>query len=144
MVVLFSKGVMEMNNKVETTIQNTKVMEKSEDLSPKDRYNIILKLYKGLVDNLEDLHTKSKDTKQTTKVSQLAYKVDRIAAGLHYTLDFENEKTKSISENFRELYRHIRFAMKMVYEKQEYKFIDSSRDIAKTLYESWVKIKPTI
>ena len=47
-------------------------------------------------------------------------------------------------ENFRELYRHVRFAMKMIYEKQEYKFLNSARDIAKTLYESWAKIKPSI
>ena len=49
-----------------------------------------------------------------------------------------------MSENFRELYRHIRFAMKMIYEKQEYVLLDSSREIAKTLYQSWAKIKPSI
>ena len=43
------------------------------------------------------------------------------------------DESIKISENFRELYRHIRFAMKLVYEKQEYKFLNSSRDIAKTL-----------
>ena len=129
---------------MENKIQKTKVEEKKDNLSSKDKYNIVLKLYKALADNLEELKSKSNDKKQVTKVSQLAYKVDRIAAGLHYTLDFDNEKTKSISENFRELYRHIRFAMKMGYEKQEYKFVDSSRDIAKTLYESWAKIKPSI
>ncbi len=112
--------------------------------SAQEQYNIILKLYKGLHDNLEELYKKSKDKNSSTKTSQLAYKVDRIASGLHLTLNFEDEKTVKISENFRELYRHVRFAMKMIYEKQEYKFLNSARDVARTLYQSWAKIKPTI
>ena len=120
----------------------TKKVEEKNDLSSKERHNIILKLYKGLTDNLEELN-KSKD-KKGSNASQIAYKVDRIASGLQVTLDFSNEESKSISENFRELYRHIRFAMKMIYEKQEYVLLDSSREIAKTLYQSWAKIKPSI
>ena len=120
----------------------TKKVEEKNELSSKERHNIILKLYKGLTDNLEELN-KSKD-KKGSNASQIAYKVDRIASGLQVTLDFSNEESKSISENFRELYRHIRFAMKMIYEKQEYVLLDSSREIAKTLYQSWAKIKPAI
>ena len=120
----------------------TKKVEEKNELSSKERHNIILKLYKGLTDNLEELN-KSKD-KKGYNASQIAYKVDRIASGLQVTLDFSNEESKSISENFRELYRHIRFAMKMIYEKQEYVLLDSSREIAKTLYQSWAKIKPSI
>jgi len=120
----------------------TKKVEEKNELSSKERHNIILKLYKGLTDNLEELN-KSKD-KKGNNASQIAYKVDRIASGLQVTLDFSNEESKSISENFRELYRHIRFAMKMIYEKQEYVLLDSSREIAKTLYQSWAKIKPSI
>ena len=120
----------------------TKKVEEKNELSSKERHNIILKLYKGLTDNLEELN-KSKD-KKGSNASQIAYKVDRIASGLQVTLDFSNEESKSISENFRELYRHIRFAMKMIYEKQEYVLLDSSREIAKTLYQSWSKIKPSI
>ena len=120
----------------------TKKVEEKNELSSKERHNIILKLYKGLTDNLEELN-KSKD-KKASNASQIAYKVDRIASGLQVTLDFTNEESKSISENFRELYRHIRFAMKMIYEKQEYVLLDSSREIAKTLYQSWAKIKPSI
>ena len=120
----------------------TKKVEEKNELSSKERHNIILKLYKGLTDNLEELN-KSKD-KKGSNASQIAYKVDRIASGLQVTLDFTDEESKSISENFRELYRHIRFAMKMIYEKQEYVLLDSSREIAKTLYQSWAKIKPSI
>ena len=120
----------------------TKKVEEKNELSSKERHNIILKLFKGLTDNLEELN-KSKD-KKGSNASQIAYKVDRIASGLQVTLDFSNEESKSISENFRELYRHIRFAMKMIYEKQEYVLLDSSREIAKTLYQSWAKIKPSI
>ena len=119
-----------------------KKVEEKNELSSKERHNIILKLYKGLTDNLEELN-KSKDKKGSNS-TQIAYKVDRIASGLQVTLDFSNEESKSISENFRELYRHIRFAMKMIYEKQEYVLLDSSREIAKTLYQSWAKIKPSI
>ena len=120
----------------------TKKVEEKNELSSKERHTLILKLYKGLTDNLEELN-KSKD-KKGSNASQIAYKVDRIASGLQVTLDFTNEESKSISENFRELYRHIRFAMKMIYEKQEYVLLDSSREIAKTLYQSWAKIKPSI
>ena len=120
----------------------TKKVEEKNELSSKERHNIILKLYKGLTDNLEELN-KSKD-KKGSNATQIAYKVDRIASGLQVTLDFSNEESKSISENFRELYRHIRFAMKMIYEKQEFVLLDSSREIAKTLYQSWAKIKPSI
>ena len=120
----------------------TKKVEEKNELSSKERHNIILKLYKGLSDNLEELN-KSKD-KKGSNATQIAYNVDRIASGLQVTLDFSNEESKSISENFRELYRHIRFAMKMIYEKQEYVLLDSSREIAKTLYQSWAKIKPSI
>ena len=120
----------------------TKKVEEKNELSSKERHNIILKLYKGLTDNLEELN-KSKD-KKGSNATQIAYKVDRIASGLQVTLDFSNEESKSIRENFRELYRHIRFAMKMIYEKQEYVLLDSSREIAKTLYQSWAKIKPSI
>ena len=110
--------------------QQTENKENNKDQnnmpSAKEQYNIILKLYKGLHENLEELHKKSKDKKSSTNASQLAYKVDKIASGLHLTLNFEDEKTVKISENFRELYRHVRFAMKMIYEKQEYKFLNSS------------------
>ena len=120
----------------------TKKVEEKNELSSKERHNIILKLYKGLSDNLEELN-KSKD-KKGSNATLIAYIVYRIASGLQVTLDFSNEESKSISENFRELYRHIRFAMKMIYEKQEYVLLDSSREIAKTLYQSWAKIKPSI
>ena len=107
------KGVMEMkNNTNKETETETETVKEEKDLSQKEKYNIILKLYKGLVDNLEALY-KSKDKKNNA--TQIAYKVDRIASGLQVTLNFENEESKSISENFRELYRHIRFAMKMIY-----------------------------
>ena len=84
-------------------------------------------MYKGLFDNIEDLYKKSKDNKSGTVTSQLAYKVDRIAAGLQLTLKFDDEHSRKISENFRDLYRHVRFSMKMIYEKQEYKFLESSK-----------------
>ncbi len=115
-----------------------------DNLSSSDKYTIILKLYKGLQDNLETLEKKVNSKKSKTEVSQLAYKVDKIASGLQCTLDFENEKTKKISENFRELYRHIRFSMKMIYENEDFKLLESSRNIANTLYNSWAKIKPII
>ena len=130
---------MEMkNNTNKQTIQ-----KETKELSSKEKYNIILKLYKGLVDNLEELY-KSKNREAQSNATQIAYKIDKIASGLQVTLNFDNEESKKISENFRELYRHIRFAMKLVYEKQEYYLLDSSREIAKTLYKSWAQIKPSI
>ncbi len=130
-----------MNKKNKT--YTSKNHQQQENLSSKEKYNIILKLYKGLTYNLELLGHNTKQ-KSKTELSQVAYKVDKIATGLQYTLDFENEKTLKISENFRELYRHIRFAMKMIYENQDFKLLNSSRNIAKVLHDSWSKMKPSI
>ena len=110
-----------MNNQQQT--YKTEPTEKKENLKSKDKYNIILQLYKGLSDNLEVLGEKVTNKKSSSEVSQVAYKVDKIAAGLQYTLDFENEKTLKISENFRELYRHIRFSMKMIKLVRLYKWV---------------------
>ena len=52
---------------MENKIQKTKVEEKKDNLSSKDKYNIVLKLYKALADNLEELKSKSNDKKQVTK-----------------------------------------------------------------------------
>ena len=130
-----------MNKKNQT--YKSKNLQQQENLSSKDKYNIILKLYKGLTYNLE-LLGQNINQKSKTELSQVAYKVDKIATGLQYTLDFENEKSIKISENFRELYRHIRFSMKMIYENQDFKLLKSSRNIAKVLHDSWSKMKPSI
>ncbi len=130
-----------MNKKNQT--YKSKNLQQQENLSSKDKYNIILKLYKGLTYNLE-LLGQNINQKSKTELSQVAYKVDKIATGLQYTLDFENEKSIKISENFRELYRHIRFSMKMIYENQDFKLLNSSRNIAKVLHDSWSKMKPSI
>ena len=85
---------MEMKNKQQT---ENKENNKNQNNMPsaKEQYNIILKLYKGLHENLEELYKKSKDKKSSTKASQLAYKVDRIVSGLHLTLNFEDENQQA-------------------------------------------------
>ena len=89
-------------------------------------------------ENLEELYKKSKDKNSSTNASQLAYKVDRITSGLHYTLNFKDEKSVKISENFRELQTRA-ICDENDLREAEYKFLNSARDIAKTLYESWAK-----
>ena len=71
-----------MNKKKQT--YQTETTKQEENLSAKDKYNIILKLYKGLTDNLEILG-KNINGKSKSELSQVAYKVDRIASGLQYT-----------------------------------------------------------
>ena len=48
-----------MKNKETENFNNSNI--KTETPSPKEQYNIILKLYKGLHENLEELYKKSKD-----------------------------------------------------------------------------------
>ena len=98
-LLVVNKGVMEMKNKETENFNNSNIT--TETPSPKEQYNIILKLYKGLHENLEELYKKSKDKNSSTNASQLAYKVDRIASGLHYTLNFKDEKSVKISRNLR-------------------------------------------
>ena len=73
------------NNTNKQTIQ-----KETKELSSKEKYNIILKLYKGLVDNLEELY-KSKNREAQSNATQIAYKIDKIASGLQVTLNFDNE-----------------------------------------------------
>tara|TARA_B100000287_G_C20028759_1_gene541616 strand:+ start:60 stop:422 length:363 start_codon:yes stop_codon:yes gene_type:complete len=105
------------------------------------KYDIIHKLFKGLNENISLLDNNIKKKKSKSEVSQLAYKIDKIAAGLQYCLDFENKDVEKLSENLRNIYRHIRFSMKCVYEEQDFSYIESSKQVSKTLLDSWSTMK---
>ena len=116
-------------------------MEKKLVKKDLTKYEIIHSLFKGLNENISKLDNDVKNNKSSSDISKLAYKVDRIASGLQYCLDFEKKDALKISENLRDIYRHIRFGMKCAYEDKNYEYVDGARDISKTLLESWSKIK---
>tara|TARA_B100000963_G_C22571880_1_gene646507 strand:- start:303 stop:671 length:369 start_codon:yes stop_codon:yes gene_type:complete len=118
--------------------------KKEKKVEIKTQYNIILKLLKGLNDNISQIDNKFSKNKDDVDITNLAFKVDRIASALHYSLDFDNKDCIKISENLRELYRHIRFSMKLIYEQRNFKFLPSAVNVSKELYGSWSKIRPTI
>ena len=105
------------------------------------KYDIIHKLFKGLNENISLLDNNIKKKKSSSDLSQLAFKIDRIASGLQYCLDFENKDAEKLSENLRDIYRHIRFSMKCVYEEQNFAYVESSKEVSKTLLDSWSKMK---
>ena len=109
-----------------------------------EQYEIILKLYTGLNDNLKKINQKFAKNKEDNSITQLAYKIDKIAAALQLSLDFENKDAKKLSENLRDIYRHIRLAMKLIYENKNFKLLKSASDVSFTLKDSWTKIRPSI
>tara|TARA_B100001142_G_C13963600_1_gene512091 strand:- start:166 stop:528 length:363 start_codon:yes stop_codon:yes gene_type:complete len=110
----------------------------------KEQYEIILKLYNGLSGNLKLINQKVSKNKEDNSITQLAFKTDKIAAALQLSLDFENKEAKKLSENLRELYRHIRIAMKLIYENKNFELLKSASDVSFTLEDSWTKIRPSI
>lgn len=118
-------------------------MEKNT-VNNKEQYEIILKLYNGLCDNLKSINKKFLKNADDSAITQLAYKSDKIAAALQSSLDFDNKDAKKISENLREIYRHIRLAMKLIYENKNFELLKSASDISFTLQNSWSQIKPKV
>ena len=119
-------------------MEKTNIKDKSSTIS---KYDIVHKLFKGLNENISLLDNNIKKKKSSSDLSQLAYKIDRIASGLQYCLDFENKDAEKLSENLRDIYRHIRFSMKCVYEEQNFAYVESSKEVSKTLLDSWSKMK---
>ena len=78
------------------------------------------------------------------KFHSSAFKSDKITAALQSCLDFDNKDTKKISENLREIYRHIRLSMKLIYENKNFELLKSSSDVSSTLRDSWSQIKSKI
>ena len=117
---------------------------KTNKTNQKEQYEIILKLYNGLSENLKLINQKVSKNKEDSSVTQLAFKIDKIAAALQLSLDFENKEAKKLSENLRDLYRHIRLAMKLIYENKNFELLKSACDVSYTLKDSWAKIRPSI
>ena len=118
-------------------------MEK-KTVNSKEQHEIILKLYNGLCKNLKIINQKFEKNADDNEISQLAFKADKITAALQSCLDFDNKDTKKISENLREIYRHIRLSMKLIYESKNFELLKSSSDISSTLKDSWSQIKSKI
>ena len=116
----------------------------NKTVNKKEQYEIILKLYTGLSQNLTRISQIVKKNKEDNNITQLAFKSDKIAAALQNCLDFENKEASKISENLLELYRHIRVAMKLIYENKNFDLLKSASDVSLTLKDSWAKIRPNI
>ena len=104
----------------------------NKTVNKKEQYEIILKLYTGLSQNLTRISQIVKN-KEDNNITQLAFKSDKIAAALQSCLDFENKEASKISENLLELYRHIRVAMKLIYENKNFDLLKSASDVSLTL-----------
>ena len=126
-------------------MSNEKKLDKKEKkLDKKEQYEIILKLYEGLDSNLRKISQKVKVDKDDNSITQLAFKSDRITSALQSCLNFENKEAVKLSENLRDIYRHIRLALKLIYENQNFELLKSATNATFTLKDSWAKIRPSI
>ena len=126
-------------------MSNEKTLDKKEKkLDKKEQYEIILKLYQGLDSNLQKISQKVKVNKDDNSITQLAFKSDKITSALQSCLDFDNKEVVKISENLRDIYRHIRLALKLIYENQNFELLKSATDVTFTLKDSWAKIRSSI
>ena len=83
-------------------MSNKKTLDKKEKkLDKKEQYEIILKLYQGLDNNLQKISQKVKVNKDDNSIAQLAFKSDKITSALQSCLDFDNKEAVKISENLR-------------------------------------------
>ena len=126
-------------------MSNEKTLDKKEKkFDKKEQYEIILKLYQGLDNNLQKISQKVKVNKDDNSITQLAFKSDKITSALQSCLDFDNKEAVKISENLRDIYRHIRLALKLIYENQNFELLKSATDVTFTLKDSWAKIRSSI
>ena len=126
-------------------MSNEKTLDKKEKkFDKKEQYEIILKLYQGLDNNLQKISQKVKVNKDDNSITQLAFKSDKITSALQSCLDFDNKEPVKISENLRDIYRHIRLALKLIYENQNFELLKSATDVTFTLKDSWAKIRSSI
>ncbi len=126
-------------------MSNEKTLDKKEKkFDKKEQYEIILKLYQGLDNNLQKISQKVKVNKDDNSITQLAFKSDKITSALQSCLDFDNKEAVKISENLRDIHRHIRLALKLIYENQNFELLKSATDVTFTLKDSWAKIRSSI
>lgn len=135
-----------MENYNEIFNQEKKILEKEilvDDTINKSKlsqYEIISKMYSGLVKEIEELKKiLFTDLSVSLKSKEKAEKISKIAFALQTCLDLENESKdgKKIAEGLNWLYRFIRYMSKRVQDNEDMNYVQPAFKIATELKEAW-------
>ena len=111
--------------------QNSEVSQKIENSNP---YEIIHELLNGLNDNLSD-SIKLMESGKIDDAKNKAKKAQKIAYSLQRCLDFK--EGGEIADNLNYLYRHIRFATKILIEKNKEDLMKSAFFVSNEILDGW-------
>ena len=130
----------------------SKILEKEKKLLNKEnllddtivedklsKHEIISKMYKGLVSEIEELKSiLFKDLAVTNESKEKAEKISKIAFTLQTCLDMENGA--KVAEDLNWLYRFIRYMSKRIQDNECMNFVQPAFKIATGLKEAWDSI----
>ena len=103
------------------------------------KHEIISKMYKGLVSEIEELKSiLFKDLAVTNESKEKAEKISKIAFTLQTCLDMENGA--KVAEDLNWLYRFIRYMSKRIQDNECMNFVQPAFKIATGLKEAWDSI----
>ena len=127
----------------------SKILEKEKKLLNKEnllddtiiedklsKHEIISKMYKGLVSEIEELKSiLFKDLAVTNESKEKAEKISKIAFTLQTCLDMENGA--KMAEDLNWLYRFIRYMSKRIQDNECMNFVQPAFKIATDLRDAW-------
>ena len=103
------------------------------------KHEIISKMYKGLVSEIEELKSiLFKDLAVTNESKEKAEKISKIAFTLQTCLDLENGA--KMAEDLNWLYRFIRYMSKRIQDNECMNFVQPAFKIATDLRDAWDSI----
>ena len=103
------------------------------------KHEIISKMYKGLVSEIEELKSiLFKDLAVTNESKEKAEKISKIAFTLQTCLDMENGA--KVAEDLNWLYRFIRYMSKRIQDNECMNFVQPAFKIATDLRDAWDSI----
>ena len=136
-----------MDNYREIAGKEAKLKNKSElldDTIEKDKltkYEIIQRMFKGLVDEIDDLKKiLFEDLSVTNKSKEKAEKISKIVFTLQTCLDLESGN--KIAEDLNWLYRFIRYMSKRIQDNNDMNYVQPAYKIANDLKDAWDGIPP--
>ena len=130
----------------------SKILEKEKKLLNKEnllddtiiedklsKHEIISKMYKGLVSEIEELKSiLFKDLAVTNESKEKAEKISKIAFTLQTCLDLENGA--KMAEDLNWLYRFIRYMSKRIQDNECMNFVQPAFKVATDLRDAWDSI----
>ena len=102
------------------------------------KYEIIARMFEGLVYEIEELKILFQDLAVTNKSKEKAEKISKIAFTLQTCLDLESDNQISTDLNY--LYRFIRYMSKRVQDNDDMNMVQPAFSIASQLKEAWDSI----